>query len=95
MLAATATVPFSFEGLCRREGEGDNVGSTDGRTDGQTGPPSRRAHNGGQMATGGGPGQGGNDNVLVKAKKHTKFPIPTTLLGASFCRNWGRNEKSG
>ncbi len=59
MLAATATVPFSFEGLCRREGEGDNVGSTDGRTDGQTGPPSRRAHNGGQMATGGGPGQGG------------------------------------
>jgi hypothetical protein len=57
------------------------VGSTDGRTDGATFPgPQRRAEDDRRRA---GSGRG-NDNVLVKAKKHTKVPIPTTLLGTSF-----------
>jgi hypothetical protein len=54
MLATTATVPFSFEGFAEEKAKGTTWGRrTDGRTDGETGPPSR-AHNGGQKETGGG-----------------------------------------
>jgi hypothetical protein len=80
---------LALKGFAEEKAKGTTWGRrTDGRTD-------RRGHLPGGPTTAGrwqqaaGRVRGGNDNVLVKAKKHTKFPIPTTLLGASFLPKLG------
>jgi hypothetical protein len=82
MLATTATVPFSFEGFAEEKAKGTTWGRrTDGRPDGRGHLPGPTTAGRWQQAAG---RVTGNDNVLMKAKKHTKLPIPTTLVGASF-----------
>jgi hypothetical protein len=78
MLVTTATVPFSFEGFAEEKAKGRR---TDGRTDGRghlPGPTTagRRQQSAGSRQQAAGRVMG-NENVLVKAKKHTKFPIPS------------------